>query len=303
LLDTEKLFVKQKVDYLEALVSGAAGIAGYAIGGIAGGMATDLIGGLGETGNVYNLFTQNGGHFHVVEKSKRCSWDGCIPTGRACCRPNHELKLHIYHSASLRAKEIMLVDRPFKCAGCCCTCCDCCAQKATLYVAPEDGDVDEEGPPFAIVQQPICGGGCTPVLHLEDGMSGERLATLTGPCCCFGGNCCDHQFVVTRPGEGGDEEIGRVVKEKPQDFEQLVEQSITDADAFTMSVPKSESTKVKAAMMASLLLIDYMFFEDEGDCFCDPCTCACGYKCFDWYCCGCICPCGVKCGDRPVGYK
>ena len=38
---------------------------------------------------------------------------------------------------------------------------------------------------------------------------------------------------------------------------------MTDADNFTMSYPKDIDPRLKAAMAAALLLIDYQFFEDE----------------------------------------
>ena len=51
---------------------------------------------------------------------------------------------------------------------------------------------------------------------------------------------------------------------------------MTDADNFTMSYPKDIDPRLKAAMAAALLLIDYQFFEDEGDCYCNPFRCVCG---------------------------
>ena len=93
----------------------------------------------------------------------------------------------------------------------------------------------------------------------------------------MGGNCCDHSFTVSVPkGEGETEEIGKIIKEAPHDFEDLVQQGMTDADNFTMSYPKDIDPRLKAAMAAALLLIDYQFFEDEGDCYCNPFRCVCG---------------------------
>ena len=51
---------------------------------------------------------------------------------------------------------------------------------------------------------------------------------------------------------------------------------MTDADNFTMSYPKDIDPRLKAAMAAALLLIDYQFFEDEGDCYSNPFRCVCG---------------------------
>ena len=64
---------------------------------------------------------------------------------------------------------------------------------------------------------------------------------------------CDAVFTVKGP-DG--EDYGKVVKEAPDDFEELVKQGLTDADIFTMSVPKDAPNELKAAMMTSLLLMD-----------------------------------------------
>ena len=54
----------------------------------------------------------------------------------------------------------------------------------------------------------------------------------------------------------------------------------------------------KAAMAAALLLIDYQFFEDEGDCYCNPFRCVCGYKCCVCSMCGCLLEWGICFGRR-----
>ena len=130
----------------------------------------------------------------------------------------------------------------------------------------------------AIVQQPLGGGGFVPTLHVKLAEDADPIATIRGGCCCVGGNCCDHTFTVSVPEGKGvrDEEIGKIIKEAPHDFEDLVQQGMTDADNFTMSYPKDIDPRLKAAMAAALLLIDYQFFEDEGDCYCNPFRCVCG---------------------------
>ncbi|KAH8047938.1 hypothetical protein JL720_15960 [Aureococcus anophagefferens] len=78
---------------------------------------------------------------------------------------------------------------------------------------------------------------------------------------------------------------------------ELVQQSLTDADNFVLNFPKDTDKKTKAAMLSSLLLLEYMFFEDEGAFACDPVNCACKFKCCDLYCCGCLTPCSCSCGE------
>mmetsp|Transcript_27968 Transcript_27968/g.45400 ORF Transcript_27968/g.45400 Transcript_27968/m.45400 type:complete len:331 (-) Transcript_27968:85-1077(-) len=49
-------------------------------------------------------------------------------------------------------------------------------------------------------------------------------------------------------------------------------------------------------MFGALYLIDYMFFENEGEGKVDLVNQECSFKCCDLYCCGCILPCHCNCG-------
>ena len=51
----------------------------------------------------------------------------------------------------------------------------------------------------------------------------------------------------------------------------------------------------QALMIGALLLLDYMFFEDEGACQFQPWRCVCKFKCCDCYCLGFIFPCSCNC--------
>ena len=62
--------------------------------------------------------------------------------------------------------------------------------------------------------------------------------------------------------------------------------------------PKDIDPRLKAAMAAALLLIDYQFFEDEGDCYCNAFRCVCGYKCCVCSMCGCLLEWGICFGRR-----
>lgn len=89
--------------------------------------------------------------------------------------------------------------------------------------------------------------------------------------------------------------MGKIVKERPGNLAQIAKELTTDADNYTMHVPKDMDVKKKANMLAALHLIDYMFFEDEGDLNIDVRNQKCSYKCCDFYCFGCILPCHLKC--------
>ena len=105
-------------------------------------------------------------------------------------------------------------------------------------------------PKGPIVQQPLGGGGFVPTLHVKLAEDADPIATIKGGCCCVGGNCtsrrttiigetrradgvarpysspcagCDHTFTVSVPDGDEANDIGKIVKEAPHDFEDLVQ--------------------------------------------------------------------------------
>lgn len=78
----------------------------------------------------------------------------------------------------------------------------------------------------------------------------------------------------------------------------MAQELATDADNFTIHVPQDVAPKTKATMLAALHLIDYMFFENEGDMNVDIANKGCKFKCCDMYCCGCVCPCSCNCSGK-----
>eukprot|EP00549_Striatella_unipunctata_P001517 CAMPEP_0118686006 /NCGR_PEP_ID=MMETSP0800-20121206/7571_1 /TAXON_ID=210618 ORGANISM="Striatella unipunctata, Strain CCMP2910" /NCGR_SAMPLE_ID=MMETSP0800 /ASSEMBLY_ACC=CAM_ASM_000638 /LENGTH=305 /DNA_ID=CAMNT_0006582999 /DNA_START=73 /DNA_END=990 /DNA_ORIENTATION=+ len=291
LRETEKLIIKQKVELMEAFAQAAANA-----------IDMDGLGALGETANKYDVFTDDGGQkFKVIESSEFCGFDGCIPTGRCCCRPNHKLQLHVYAPEYETSQAIMFFDRPCKCGGCC-SVCDICRQEMTVYTGASTGGEGGADPSkqMAYIKEPVLGGFFSPqleVMERQDG--GNQIATITANgVCCIGGICCDHTFMVL---DAGGNEIGKIVKERPENLTQIATELGTDADNFTMYVPKHVDPQQKAAMLASLHLIDYMFFENEGDFNLDLINGVCQFKCCDLYCCGCVCPCHCSLGGGDGG--
>ena len=80
---------------------------------------------------------------------------------------------------------------------------------------------------------PCCGGGCTPVLNLQN-KKGETKAVVKGPCCCVS-DLCGANFEVQTP-EG--KSIGDVKKLGVQSVSDAVVEATTDADNFMISFPK-----------------------------------------------------------------
>mmetsp|Transcript_13103 Transcript_13103/g.17155 ORF Transcript_13103/g.17155 Transcript_13103/m.17155 type:complete len:331 (+) Transcript_13103:44-1036(+) len=265
--ETTKLIIKQKFEVLEAVANAAANAIGM-----------DGLGALGETANKYDAFTDDGGHkFQVVETS-----DYCGLTGRCCCRPNHKLQLHVYQGDN----EVMYMDRGCK-LGCCCSCHESCQQEMKVHVGPGEGEL------IAHIKEPMLGGFLSPTLNVMD-RDGNDIAKIQAKAtCCIGGICCDHTFEVSDP-EGNP--MGKIVKERPDDLTQAMKELVSDADVFTLEVPKDMDPKKKAAMFSALHLIDYWLFESEGDVKLDIVNGECSFKCCDMFCCGCIVPCSCSCG-------
>jgi len=270
LAETEKLVVKQEVSALEI----AANLAANAVD-------MDVLGNLGEVANKYDVYTDDGGKkFRVVESSEYCGL-----TGRCCCNPNHELKLHVFRPDYSSTESIMTFDRPCKLG--CCAFMDICRQEISVLEG-------SSGAPIALVKQPIMGGGFSPQLDIMDREGGELQATIKAEACCFiGGICCDHTFTATDP-DGN--YIGKIVKERPEGLGEAMKEMMSDADIFTFYVKKEVDVKKKASMLAALHLLDYMFFENEGDLNLDFVNQKCSFKCCDMYLCGCKVPCACNCG-------
>eukprot|EP00546_Thalassionema_frauenfeldii_P006389 CAMPEP_0178929930 /NCGR_PEP_ID=MMETSP0786-20121207/20925_1 /TAXON_ID=186022 /ORGANISM="Thalassionema frauenfeldii, Strain CCMP 1798" /LENGTH=360 /DNA_ID=CAMNT_0020606345 /DNA_START=90 /DNA_END=1172 /DNA_ORIENTATION=+ len=293
LLETEKLVIKQEVSLLEVAAQTAANA-----------LDLDALGNLGETANRYDIFTDNGGlQFKVVETSEACGCTGCCPTGRICCNPNHALQLHVFAPEHSPKDAIMFVDRPCKC-GQCCSCCSICQQEMRVYRGADDGPPGGDGDAeslIAYIHQPFMGGGFSPKLEVMEREDSEDIMfnVQSQAFCCIAGICCDHTFNVT-DSEG--EYMGKIVKESPENLGELAKELGTDADRFTLYVKSELDKEKKAAMLASLHLIDYMFFENEGAVNADLTPLANGscpeisFKCCDCYCCGCVCPCSCTCG-------
>lgn len=275
--DTHKLIIKQKFEPLEALANAAANA-----------LDLDALGALGETANKYDVFTDDGGDkFRVIESSEYC---GC--TGRVCCRPNHELKLHVFAPGQSSSTEVMFFDRPCKC-GQCCAFHDSCQQEMHVFDGPET-----MGNRIGYIKQPFMGGGLSPTVHIMDREDAEEpVATVkANAVCCIGGLFCDHTFEVTDP-DGN--VIGKIVKTKPSGFGQFAQELVSDADVFALEFtdPNLDNRK-KANIFAALHLIDYMFFENEGELKLDAANQECSFKCCDLYCLGCVCPCNCNCGGK-----
>lgn len=264
-----------------------------------------------EKENEYEIFAADGTKlFSAYEESSFLC--------RCCCNPNHELKVHIHASMGGTEQQVMVMNRPFKCAGPCPVWGPCCQSEATLHVMPPgmpagqkfcdegtaEGVIGNDGTLIGKVLQPICGGFFTPTVDVFEGANETQFATVEGPCCCFGGMtemCLDQNFPVSKEGgKAGD--VGQITKEKPETMGQAMTELLSDADLFTLELrDPSMSARAKTTMIATVLLLDFMFFETNQAFECNPITQECSIVCCYCYMCGALEPIKCSCGGSEDG--
>eukprot|EP01065_Artemidia_motanka_P036637 TRINITY_DN445_c1_g3_i1.p2 TRINITY_DN445_c1_g3~~TRINITY_DN445_c1_g3_i1.p2 ORF type:complete len:411 (+),score=159.03 TRINITY_DN445_c1_g3_i1:24-1235(+) len=242
-----------------------------------------------EKENEYEVYDQQHAQmiFYAKEHSEMCGWGG-----RCCCNPAHELRLEL--SQGPGQPPVMTIERPFKCCQSCPALCDPCQQEAT---------VQSGGQIMGGAKQPCMGGGCKPrVDAMQGSLEGSPFAYIEGPCCFFGGlteMCCDQQFPVYDPAE---QKIGQITKEKPEGFGQAVQEIMTDSDLFTLRFDNPNlPAQQKMILLSSVLLLDYMFFEQNKPWECDPIQQSCSFTCCNMYLCGSYLPCTCKCAGGESG--
>jgi len=231
-----------------------------------------------EKGNTYSVMDEGGNVlFRAVEESS------CLC--RTFCHPHHEFTLHLFDA---NHNIVMTMKRPFACGQCCTP---CGVSKMDVYTG---GDTDNPANFLTKIRIPVCGGGCTPTINFED-ESENVYAALKGPMCCIS-EFCDVRFRVMHDGQESGEL--RKLGANSSGGQGMMTELLTEADTFIMRFPEGLAPNQKAGMIASVLMTDYLFFEDGGAFQCDPIQQSFSIKCCHMYCCGCSCPCKCKCGGQ-----
>jgi len=274
LVTVQDLFVKQDIQALEAISGGCC-----------------------EFNNKYKVLNENGNLvYNAVEDSECCC--------RCCCAPHHTLSVTFTDE---NGKSVAVLDRPFKCTGCCPSLLASCRSKATVAMG-DDMKIR------SLIYQPVGGGGFKPSYDIYTGenisidmendaieTSLMKTAVVEGPTCCFGG-FFESDFVVRSPGENPSESLvyGNITKVGTASLKDAARELLTDADNFKINFTNEADPVLRATMMAQMVLLDYMFFENEGlfDCGEENGGCYCQIHCCDCYCYGCLCPCNLKCNTK-----
>jgi len=279
--------------------------------------------GMCEVQNVYDIFDDATGQpiFTALENS-----DGCT---RCCCAPHHSFFLKFKPAGAGMPRDylensptLMTMEREGCCSKIglgCCACTDMCKDGFFLHAGDVDGSPGEvqmnSGRVMGFATQPSLGGGFTPSITVmerlaSDGSQWGSMAKVEGPC-LFGGCselCCESEWPVSKlKAEDMDTKLmvgdfAIITKKKPKDCEQLMAEALTDSDTYTIEFNPGVqlAPQQKALMLASLMQIDFMFFEqDNGTCKRENGKTK--ITCFQCYCMGCLCPCNCTFGKNNDG--
>lgn len=192
-----------------------------------------------ETKNKFVLKNSLGQQcFFAYEESDLCM--------RLCCGPARGLMMHIVDNTG---KEVLRVNRPFKCCAGCCWCAntECCSF-----------DIEIEAPAGNKIGSVHQMGSCwRPWYEIRDA-NGDAIFNIKGPCCPCSGVCCtcDYPFEIL-PVHGSGEPIGRITKQ----YSGFTKEAFTDATNFSVTFPKDLDVKMKGVLLGATFLIDIMFFE------------------------------------------
>lgn len=231
-------------------------------------------------------------------------------------KPYHSLLLNIYRTddGEKLGAQVMTMEREGWCSKLFLGCFACgpgCQDGMVLHAGTVRGKPGKIPTSQAIAHSrvPKWGGGLHPTLQVMDrGVSAveEPYAVVRGPT-CFGGCtelCCKKDFGVSKvpqgwkPGSYKDLHPGdaaTITKKKPQSFKGVMKQLFTDADTYLVEFKDPSMTpQQKAAMLGSMLLLDYMFFDrDLGDRCSFDARGNVSINISNCYMYGCVCPCTV----------
>ena len=148
-------------------------------------------------------------------------------------------------------QEVIHINRKYRCMcyGQCFSCSKCCQDV-----------IEVEAPPGEIVgyvQQVY--EGCDVRYKIKDANK-KTVLKIHGPnyckCYCPGDDIPFH--VMSKDGEV---QVGKVTKQWGNFFKEW----LTDADNFGITFPVDLDVKIKAVIIGAVFLIDFMFFENNGN--------------------------------------
>jgi len=222
-------------------------------------------GGCCERQNRYKIYAPGAGKVFKVEEESEC-----LP--RIFCNPWHAKKLHIKEDEG--GWEDYVMESPCSC-GMWFACFNICRPEATTY---RKNGFEKVG----YIKRPTCGGIFRSTFDVFNGQD-VQTHTIKGPCLCIS-PWMDSTF---RYYDMNGVETGAQIT---REFPGCLKVCCSDADDFEMKFAKDQDENARANMVGTMLLLDFMHFENDKAF--DYCTANdyCKLKLCDWYCCGCSIP-------------
>lgn len=187
-----------------------------------------------ETANKYKVQNSMGQQIYFAAEDTDC----CT---RNCCGPLRPFDMKILDTSQ---NEVIHLNRPLACTSCCCP---CCLQSLEVSSPPGTviGTIKQE---WSILKPKFT------VRNASD----DVILRIEGPFCTYS-ICGDVEFQVMSA--DGDVQVGKISKQ----WTGLVKEAFTDTDNFGISFPLDLDVKMKATLLGAVFLIDFMFFEKQGN--------------------------------------
>jgi len=187
-----------------------------------------------ETKNKYKIKNSMGQDVYKAKEDTDC----CT---RMCCGPVRPFDMIIKDNYD---REVIHLNRPLACNSCFFPCC-----LQSIEVSSPPGTV------IGTVEQEWS--MCIPQFVIRD-HNGDVVLRIEGPFLTFS-FCGDVEFKVLTP--DGSNEVGMISKQ----WSGLAREVFTDADNFGISFPVDLDVRIKAVLLGACFLIDFMFFEKQGN--------------------------------------
>ncbi|XP_065834240.1 phospholipid scramblase 1-like [Oscarella lobularis] len=162
---------------------------------------------------------------------------------RQCCGPARPFSMSIMDNTQ---REVLHMERPLRCQGFCCPC--------SLQL------MEVKGPDNSVLgfikEKYTC---LSPTWYVNDANDVTQLL-ITGPCWCGLCKCFnDVEFQILSA--DGTSPVGKIVSQ----WSGCVQECATSAGNFSVSFPMDMTVQLKALLLASVFLIDYMYYEHSNN--------------------------------------
>jgi len=217
-----------------------------------------------ETENKYKIkeyfpATRTAGRklFKAKEDSDCCT--------RQLCGPNRPFNLNFQYEDGFGKDKFIQSWRPLKCTF-------LCFQRPEMFVYDANGlSLGEVVNTWALMDKTFLIKNPTPGALMESGapcqpapgvaQDGAVVYTIKGSCCQAGFICPCDRIVFTIYDGISENPVGEISKE----FAGCTKELVTDADNFALAFPPNATPAMKAVLMTTVILIDFLFFEEKGN--------------------------------------